>query len=200
MSYTFWAWQVFVSKIWTQPLLPFLCFSSRMNGSMSQHYTTLFCTISFENRLRIQIRGFQRGFLWGGGKISIIGVVRAPVAIINFASNPCENLWVYIGFNKETPHTKRKMNYCNRCAHPPQVLRSSPPGKNPPFGNPQRESCCQKNDSSLQRQICGNVGKESHITGRPNGITDRETVFFELILLFIADTDTDEIYLGINFS
>ena len=27
----------------------------------------------------------------GGGEISIIGVVRAPVAIINFAPNPCKN-------------------------------------------------------------------------------------------------------------
>ena len=41
----------------------------------------------------VKIRGFQRGvFVRGGGEISIIGVVRAPVAIINFASNPCENL------------------------------------------------------------------------------------------------------------
>ena len=33
----------------------------------------------------------KEGFL-RGGEISIIGVVRTPVAIINFASNPCENL------------------------------------------------------------------------------------------------------------
>ena len=45
----FWAWQLFVSGIRTQPLLPFLCFSSRMNGSISRHYTTLFCTISKKN-------------------------------------------------------------------------------------------------------------------------------------------------------
>ena len=45
------AWQVFVFKVWTQPLLPFLCFSSWMNDSISRHYTTLFCTISFENLL-----------------------------------------------------------------------------------------------------------------------------------------------------
>ena len=37
-------------------------------------------------------RGFQRGVFVRGGEISIIGVVRAPVAILNFASNPCENL------------------------------------------------------------------------------------------------------------
>ena len=36
--YAFWAWQVFVSKVWTQPLPPFLCFSSRMNVSISRHY------------------------------------------------------------------------------------------------------------------------------------------------------------------
>ena len=51
-------------------------------------------------------QGFPKGGFCEGGKISIIGVVRAPVAIINFASNPCENLWVYIGFNKEAPHKK----------------------------------------------------------------------------------------------
>ena len=39
------------------------------------------------------LRGFQKGvFVRGRGEISIIGVVRAPVAMINFASNPCENL------------------------------------------------------------------------------------------------------------
>ena len=38
-------------------------------------------------------RGFQRGVSVRGGKlISIIGVVRSPVAIIDFASNACENL------------------------------------------------------------------------------------------------------------
>ena len=47
--YAFWAWQVFVSKFWTQPPNPFLCFSSRMNGSISRRYTTLFRTVSFEN-------------------------------------------------------------------------------------------------------------------------------------------------------
>ena len=84
----------------------------------------------------MSIRGFQRGGFVRGGKISIIGVVRAPVAIINFASNLCESLWVYKGFNKETPHKKSKINYCNRCEHPPHLLRFPPLAK-PPFGNPQ---------------------------------------------------------------
>ena len=53
------------------------------------------------------------------GEISIIGVVRAPVAIINFVSNPCKNLQVSIGFNKEAPQKKRIIDYCNRCAHDP---------------------------------------------------------------------------------
>ena len=34
---------------------------------------------------------------------SLIGVVRAPVAIINFASSACKDLWLYIRFNKEPP-------------------------------------------------------------------------------------------------
>ena len=70
------------------------------------------------------------------GEISIIGVARAPVAITNFASNPCENLRVYTGFNKELSHNKSKINYCNRCAHPPQLLRFSPPHKTPPLETP----------------------------------------------------------------
>ena len=36
--------------------------------------------------------GVSKGGFLRGGEISIIGVVRAPVAIINFASNPCENI------------------------------------------------------------------------------------------------------------
>ena len=48
------------------------------------------------------------GFPKGGfmrGQISIIGIVRAPVAIINFASDPSENLCVYIGF-QQSSHTE----------------------------------------------------------------------------------------------
>ena len=37
-------------------------------------------------------QGFPKGGFCEGGAISIIGVVRTPVAIINFASNPCKNL------------------------------------------------------------------------------------------------------------
>ena len=43
--------------------------------------------------VRKNLRGFQKkGGFCEGGEISIIEVVRAPVAIVNFASNPCENL------------------------------------------------------------------------------------------------------------
>ena len=38
------------------------------------------------------------------------------------------------------------------------------------------------------------------VTVRSNGITDREKIIFELIMHFIADTDTDENYFGIIFS
>ena len=58
----------------------------------------------------------QKGVFVRGG-ISIIGVVHAPVAISHFASNPGENFCVFRGFNKELPHKKHKINYCNRCAH-----------------------------------------------------------------------------------
>ena len=71
--------------------------------------------ISQRNGLGVPKWGLARG----GGEISILGVVRARVAIINFASIPCENLRVYIGFNKELPHKKRKINHCNRCANDP---------------------------------------------------------------------------------
>ena len=42
-------------------------------------------------------------------------------------------------------------------------------------------------------------GDQLLTTGRPNGITDRETYFFELIMHFIADTDTDEYYFEVIF-
>ena len=38
-------------------------------------------------------------------------MVRAPVTIVNCASNPCKQLCS--GFYKEDPHKKRKINYCN---------------------------------------------------------------------------------------
>ena len=44
--YAFWPWQVSVSKIWTQPLLPFLCFSSEWTAAFRdtiRHYFALFC-------------------------------------------------------------------------------------------------------------------------------------------------------------
>ena len=53
--------------------------------------------------------GVSKGGFCEGGKISIVGVVREPVAIINFASDPCENLGVYTGFNKEAPHKNAKL-------------------------------------------------------------------------------------------
>ena len=40
------------------------------------------------------VQRFPKGGFCVGGEISIIGVVRAPVAIINVASKPCENLWL----------------------------------------------------------------------------------------------------------
>ena len=61
--------------------------------------------------------------------------------MINSASNPCEDLRVYIGFNKELPHKKRKINYCNRCGHPPQVLRFPPLAK-PPLKKPPNLRAC----------------------------------------------------------
>ena len=90
------------------------------------------------------------GFLWGG-EISIIGVARAPVAIINFASNPCENLRVYIGFNKELPHKNIELiiatGVCTTPAHP--NYWDFPPSPNPPFGNPQKEE--QQNFTQISR-------------------------------------------------
>ena len=54
-----------MSKISTQPLLPFLCLSSRMNGSISRHYTTLFCTISIENMLLpVLLVATRAGWFW----------------------------------------------------------------------------------------------------------------------------------------
>ena len=79
--------------------------------------------------------------------------MRAPVAMINFASNPCENLRVYIGFNKELPHKKREINYCNWCAHPPQLLRFPPLTKTPLWKPPTNFSrnCSRKISREIPR-------------------------------------------------
>ena len=86
--------------------------------------------------LSLQFRGFPNGgFLWGG-QISIIGVgARTGVAIINFASNPCENLRVYLGFNKNLPHKNRKINYCNPGVRTHPNYWDLSPSQKPPFGN-----------------------------------------------------------------
>ena len=51
----------------------------------------------------------------------------------------------------------------------------------------------------LSRYLCKRLTILSTHTVRPNGITDRK-IIFELIMHFMADTDTDENYFGINFS
>ena len=93
------------------------------------------------SRLSNDSQGFPKGFLlpWGR-EISIIGVARALVAISNFVSNPCDLFRVYIGFNKELPHKKRKTNYCNRCAHDPNHW-DFPPSQNPPWKPPKFAHC-----------------------------------------------------------
>ena len=40
----------------------------------------------------VQVSGVSKGGFLRGGEISIIGVGRALVAIINYASNPCKHL------------------------------------------------------------------------------------------------------------
>ena len=77
-----------------------------------------------------------QGFPKGG--FCVIVVVRAPVAIINFASNPWKNLSVYIRFNKEAPHKKRKINGALATgARTTPIIEISPLTKTP-FGNPQK--------------------------------------------------------------
>ena len=50
-------------------------------------------TVGNAATLRLSVRGFKKGVSMRGGKSQlIIGVVRAPIAIINFASNRCRNL------------------------------------------------------------------------------------------------------------
>ena len=74
-----------------RPVFPF----SREKDRISQGVENRGSLISVPLALRGTSRnnqGFPKGGFCEGGKISIIGVVRAPVAIINFASNPCENL------------------------------------------------------------------------------------------------------------
>ena len=68
-------------------------------------------------------------------------------------------------------HKKRKIKDCNRCAHPPQLLRFPPLAKEKPFGNPQGKlktkyliarrlvgppqvafTCCREREASALRE------------------------------------------------
>ena len=78
------------------------------------------------------IRRFQRGFLRRGENIILnFGVARALVAIINFAPNPCANLRIYIGFNKEPPNEKPKINDASGAPHHPNYWDFPPLAKTP---------------------------------------------------------------------
>ena len=79
----------------------------------------------------------QRGGVVRGGDLNNWGWVQ-QVAIINFASNPCDNLWGYVGFKE-----LRDKNAHYRCAHPPQFLRFAPLTKTP-FWKPPNQSCWSK--------------------------------------------------------
>ena len=86
-------------------------------------------------KLPLPFRGFQRGVFADGG-ISIIGVVRAPVAIVNLAFF-APGLLVESYINSEIfAGIWGEINCCNRCAHEPNYWDFSPSQK-PPFGNPQ---------------------------------------------------------------
>ena len=63
--------------------------------------------------------------------------MRALIAIINFAFFLQELLIESYIESEIFTGIGREINYCNRCAHPPQLLRSPPPpSQKPPFGNP----------------------------------------------------------------
>ena len=70
--------------------------------------------------------GFPKGF-FVRGEISIIGVVRAPVAITNFAFF-VRGLLIKSYINSETfTDIWRKINYCNRCARDTNYWDLPPP-------------------------------------------------------------------------
>ena len=62
------------------------------------------------------------GILREGGNLNNWG--GAPIAITNFALNPCKNLWVHIGFNTAGPHKKKKNQWLQPVRAPPQLLRN----------------------------------------------------------------------------
>ena len=84
------------------------------------------------------IWGFPKGGFCQGGN-SIIGVVRAPVAIINFASNPCKNFCIYIGFNKEAPDQKNAKLIIATGVRPTPIIEILPlTKKKEPLETPKR--------------------------------------------------------------
>ena len=103
----------------------------------------------FSEMIRIQARKswgcFQRG-VFVRGEISIIGVARTPVAIINFAFF-VRGLLIESYINSEIfTRLWRKINFCNRCAHHPSYW-DFPPSQKPPFGNPWKSELQAKSRS-----------------------------------------------------
>ena len=64
-----------------------------------------------------------------GAEISINGVARAPVTITNFASNPCENLWVYILNLTRSARTKTTESIIAIGARVTPIIETPPPTK-----------------------------------------------------------------------
>ena len=94
---------------------------------------------------------------FGTGELSIIGVVRAPVAIINFASNLVKISELY-RIQQGAPAQKRKVNHCNRCTHYPQLLRFPPLTETPLCLAAPKSLTAEiaRDFSAKSRSFCGN--------------------------------------------
>ena len=103
----------------------------RFQAAISESKTHYFCgssgdldaEIASDCDCAILVQGFPKRVLVRG-EILKNWVVREPVAISNFASNPYEKSLSLYRIEIGDPAPKNAIfYYCNRCAHPPQLLR-----------------------------------------------------------------------------
>ena len=154
-------------RCWNSDLLTHFTWATQMRefAQKKKHYADegFWGTISNKQKSGV----FKGGFLWGG-EISIIGVVRAPVAIINFAGAPYWILCKLRDFDRDW----REINCCNRGAHDPNYW-DFPPHKNPPLETPQAKMTFHRSvlGSWSLLALSGSKSLESIVvSGGPNAL------------------------------
>ena len=81
-----------------------------------------------------------------------MGVVRARVAIVTFASTRCENSELMYDYSRSLRTEERNINYCNWRTTP--IIEIAPFAKGP-FGNPKNLRAARLQKGAVQLAQCG---------------------------------------------